>query len=77
MPVKAPVINTTGWLIFRFLMMLRYLPAEHGWQRREADERPRVFPEGGSVMGKVGTTGARNKDFVSWWACLGDMERVC
>src|SRR5882757_786601 len=38
MPVKAPVINTTGLLIFRFLTVSRFLPAEHGWQRREADK---------------------------------------
>src|ERR1700720_4738425 len=30
MPVKAPVINTTGLLMFRFLMIRRFLPAEHG-----------------------------------------------
>jgi hypothetical protein len=30
MPVKAPVINTTGLLIFLFLTIWRLLLAEHG-----------------------------------------------
>jgi hypothetical protein len=36
MPVKAPVINTTGLLIFRFLVISGFLPAEHGLSRRES-----------------------------------------
>jgi hypothetical protein len=31
------VINTTGLLIFRFLIVSGFLPAEHGLSRREAD----------------------------------------
>ena len=30
MPVKAPVIKTTGLLMFRFLAIWCFLPAEHG-----------------------------------------------
>ena len=65
MPVKAPVINTTGLLIFRFLMISCFLPAEHGLSRREADKPLQVFPEGTSVIGQVGTTGVFAKDFIS------------
>src|ERR1700738_1842451 len=35
---------------------------------------PRVSPEAASVRGQVGSSGTRAKDFVSWGACLGDME---
>src|SRR3981189_25743 len=36
--------------------------------------RDRGHFSGISVEGHVGFPGAREKDFVSWWACLGDME---
>src|SRR5258708_38460857 len=65
MPVKAPVISTTGLLIFRFLMVADILPAEHGSQRREAEKGPWVSPEGASMIGQVGTAGACAKDFIS------------
>jgi hypothetical protein len=40
------------WLAhFPFLTISRFLPAEHGWQRREADDRPQVSPEGASIHG--------------------------
>jgi hypothetical protein len=40
MPVKAPVINTTGLLMFLFLFLFlaiwRFLPAEHGQRAPES-----------------------------------------
>jgi hypothetical protein len=46
MPVKAPVINTTGLLILRFLMISGFLPAKHGLSRRETDKAPAGFFRG-------------------------------
>jgi hypothetical protein len=46
MPVKAPVINTTGLLIVRFLMISRFLPTGHGLSRREADKGPTDVSQG-------------------------------
>jgi hypothetical protein len=43
-PVKAPVINMTGLLIFPFLTISRFLPEEHGSLRREADGGRGYFP---------------------------------
>src|SRR5882757_5172994 len=72
MPVKAPVINTTGLLI-RPRNLLPYR------QSMEPDTYGRGFRDrshfsGSFVEGHVGSSGAREKDFVSWWACLRDME---
>jgi LysR family hca operon transcriptional activator len=73
MPVNAPVINTTGLLICDPRNLLPYR------QSMEPDLWPRPLENRGHfsgtfVEGYVGSPGAREKDFVSWWACLGDME---
>jgi hypothetical protein len=64
MPVKAPVINATGLLVFRILIQFS-LPAKHGLSRREAHKPYKVSPEGTSVIGQVGTAGVFAKDFIS------------
>src|SRR5260370_36653957 len=62
-------------LIVRDIMTSRFsLPAEHGsrtlWPRVR---RPR--PLASAFVGRhVGSAGVNEKDFVSWGACLGDME---
>src|SRR5437879_3551898 len=73
MPVKAPVINTTGLLICDPRNLLPYR------QSMEPDLWPRLCRghfSGISAEGHVGSAGAREKDFVSWGACLRDMESV-
>src|SRR3977135_381342 len=35
---------------------------------------PRISACGLPLCGQVGSPSAREKDFVSWWACLRDME---
>jgi LysR family hca operon transcriptional activator len=73
MPVKVPVINTTGLLIFRFLIQFSR-PAKARIVPPGAHKPYKVSPEGTSVIGQVGTAGVFAKDFISWRACLGDME---
>src|SRR5882757_7803042 len=41
---------------------------------RKLIKAPEVSPESASMIGQVGTTGVFAKDFISWWACLRDME---
>src|ERR1700733_9123078 len=65
MPVKAPVINTTGLFMFRFLDLC-FLPAEHGCSRREADRAPRASAEGAAVIEQIGGAGVFAKDFIGW-----------
>jgi len=74
MPVKAPVINTTGFAHIRFLMISCFLPTGHGLSRRETDKGPRDVSKGTSVIEQVGTASVLAQDFISWWACLRDME---
>src|SRR6476646_5706556 len=73
MPVSPPVINTTGLLICDPLNFAA-LPAEYGSGtsgRGLETENSRKVPFVGS---HVVSSGAREKDFVGWGACLGDME---
>src|SRR3984893_13575236 len=78
MPVKAPVINTTGLLMVLFLFLLlaiwRFLPAEHGQRAPGARKAPESPVQLVSVVRQVGSPGAGEKDFVSWGACPEDME---
>src|SRR6478672_6593024 len=73
MPVKPPVINTTGLLICD-PREFAALPAEHGTGPMAAAFRDRGHFSGTFVERYVASPGAREKDFVSWWACLEDME---
>ena len=43
-------------------------------ERREARKAPESPVQLASVVRQVGSPGAREKDFVRWGACLGDME---
>src|SRR6476620_2521545 len=61
-PVKAPVIKTTGLPIVHSPA----LAAEHGSYF--------LLRVGCRVEGDMGCPGACEKDFVRWGACLGDME---
>src|SRR6202048_801562 len=65
MPVKAPVINTTGLLICDPRNLLPY--------RQSMEGGPLAAPSA-IVESNVASPGARENDFVSWGACLGDME---
>src|SRR5882724_7560475 len=73
MPVKAPVINTTELLICDPRNLLPYRqsmkPGATAAAFRDRDHFSGTFAEG-----YVGSSGATEKDFVSWWACLEDME---
>src|ERR1700736_3907829 len=65
MPVKAPVINTTGVLICDPRNLLPY--------RQSMEGGPLAAPSA-IVESHVVSPGAREKDFVSWGTCLADME---
>src|SRR5712691_6323496 len=73
MPVKAPVIKTTGLLIL-LSSQCAALPAEHGSGPSGRGLRDRDRSQVLSLKGHVGSPGAPEKDFVSWGACLEDME---
>src|ERR1700730_8332074 len=73
MPVNAPVIKTTGLLICNPRILLPYRqsmerdPLAAGFRDRNQSQ---VL----SFDAHVVSARAREKDFVSWRACLGDME---
>src|SRR3977135_3918682 len=71
MPVKAPVINTTGLLICdpRYLLPYRQSMEGRSDPRLGGRDRSQIL-----WLGDVVFPSAREKDFVSWGACLGDME---
>src|ERR1700719_912110 len=72
MPVRAPVINTTGLLMFnpRNLLSCRQSMEPASWAAAFRDRDPfQVL-----LFKAVGSPSAYEKDFVSWGACLGDME---
>src|ERR1700678_2444658 len=71
-PVKAPVIKTT-WLSIVILAVA--LPYRQSMDRG-GGEPQRLRPVAGALVERhVVSTGVREKDFVSWGACLGDMDR--
>src|ERR1700730_11013279 len=73
MPVNPPVINTTGLLICASSQFAA-LPAEYGMAPgRPAAQRPKQTADA-FIERHVVFSGAPEKDFVSWGACLADME---
>src|SRR4030081_1089080 len=72
MPVKAPVINTTGLLICD---PRNQRPTGRVWKRTLWPRlRDRGQSRDAAVESHVVFSSAREKDFVSWRACLGDIE---
>src|SRR5882757_4436090 len=69
MPVKPPVINTTGLAIFSFLTISRPMPAEHGLQRRGANNAQDVS-RGRFCDGISEDAWHRHQDFISRWHAL-------
>src|SRR5216683_6870367 len=75
MPVSPPVINTTGLLICNPLNFAA-LPEEYGSGRSGRGPRDREQSQVPFAESHVVSSGAREKDFVSLAACLGDMGRA-
>src|ERR1700726_4744817 len=73
MPVKAPVIKTTGLLICNPRILLPYRQSME-WDPLAAGFRDRNQSQVLSLSAHVVSSRAREKDFVSWRACLRDME---
>src|SRR3977135_1917456 len=72
MPVKAPVINTTGLLMCN---PRNQHPTGRVWKRTLWPRlRDRGQSRDAAVESHVVFSSAREKDVVSWRACLGDME---
>src|SRR4030081_2981815 len=72
MPVKPPVINTTGLLICN---PRNQRPTGRVWKRTLWPRlRDRGQSRDAAVESHVVFSSAREKDFVSWRACLGDIE---
>src|SRR3984893_15117743 len=73
MPVRPPVIKTTGLLLI--CDPRNFLPYRQSMEVNPLPRLGRPTPVVGALPeSDLTSPGAREKDFVSWGACLGDIE---